>query len=650
MRDAAVLGSGLRDAAAFRSGGVRLSPPPSKPLATAITRVDLRAAEAERGPAKAPLKWPLIRRLWGYTTPHARVRDPLFACVILRGVQVPMLAWLLSYVLSGPLARRDWEGLLWGTGAFAALLVFTALTMHVRMRLALELGEAVVQDLRRDIFNHLQRLGMGFYDRTKVGAVISRMTSDAEALRQGIQDVLFVSLVNAGHIVVAAAVMAWYDPPLFGFVLAMSPLIWLMNRHFGRRLGTAWREVQASMSRVTATIAESVSGIRVTQGFVRQERNAELFGELVRDHARYNLRAQRLAGVYVPMLELNSQFFLSALLLFGGWQVLHGGLLAGFSGVTLETTPAEQQLTYAALVVFVFQLPQFFFSIRLIAQQHNVALTAMAGAERVFDLLDTEPEAMDAPGAKAPETIRGEVVFEGVRFGYDPGRPVLHGIDFRAEPGQTIALVGHTGSGKSTVIKLISKFYLPTGGRLLIDGVEVRDFPTPALMAELGIVLQSNFLFTGTVMDNIRMGRPAATDAEVVAAAESLDCLDLLEQLPGGLHTQVGERGGTLSLGQRQLVCFCRALLADPAILILDEATSSVDSLTEARIQKALGVLLRGRTSFVVAHRLSTIRHADQVLVLDHGRIVERGRHEQLLELGSVYAGMYRRFVQAGEA
>ena len=404
------------------------------------------------------------------------------------------------------------------------------------------------------------------------------------------------------------------------------------------------------MSRVTATIAESVSGIRVTQGFVRQEKNAELFADLLRDHARYNLRAQRLAGVYIPMLELNSQFFLSLLLLLGGWQVLHGGLLAGLTAIEAANSAEQQAETYAALVVFVFQLPPFFQAIRLIAQQHNAALTAMAGAERVFDLLDTQPQAMDAPDAKAPTQIRGDVAFEEVVFGYDSDRPVLHGVSFRAEPGQTIALVGHTGSGKSTVIKLISKFYLPTGGRLTIDGVAIEDFPTKALMAELGIVLQSNFLFTGTVLDNIRIGRLEATDAEVFAAAESLDCLDLLEQLPEGLHTQVGERGGTLSLGQRQLVCFCRALLADPTILILDEATSSVDTLTEARIQKALGVLLKNRTSFVVAHRLSTIRHADLVIVLDHGRIIERGRHEQLLEASGVYAGMYRRFVRAGES
>ncbi len=256
---------------------------------------------------------------------------------------------------------------------------------------------------------------------------------------------------------------------------------------------------------------------------------------------------------------------------------------------------------------------------------------------------------LDEPDAVAPPAFRGEVVFDDVRFGYDPERPVLHGISFRAEPGQTIALVGHTGSGKSTVIKLISKFYLPTGGAVRIDGIATPKLRTDALMAELGIVLQSNFLFTGTVMDNIRMGRPEATDAEVTAAAERLDCLDLLEQLPSGLNTLVGERGGALSLGQRQLVCFCRAMLADPRVLILDEATSSVDGLTEARIQAALEVLLRGRTSFVVAHRLSTIRHADNVIVLDHGKIVESGHHEALLERGGVYAGMYRQFIRAGE-
>lgn len=613
-------------------------------LATALTRLDLAARREEAGAHRAPLQWPLVRRLWATTRPYAKLRNTLLVLTLVRGIQMPSIPWALSAIIAGPLAARDATGVFWGTCGFFALLVATAIVFHFRAKLGLTLGEVVLRDLRRDLFGHLQKLGMRYYDRTKVGSIISRMTSDAEALRQGIQDVVFVSLVHVAHMAIAALIMAWYDLALFGFVMAMSPLIWGINRFFGRRLGTAWREVQWSMSRVTATLAESVSGIRVTQGFVRQERNAELFHELVRDHSDHNLRASRLGGVYLPMLDFNSQFFLSVLLVLGGWQVLYGGL-PGFTG---EQSPAEQTATFAALVVFIFQLPPFFNALRVVAQQHNTALTAMAGAERVFALLDTEPEVLDAPDAIAPDTLRGEVVFDRVSFGYDPARPVLHAVSFVAHPGQTVALVGHTGSGKSTVIKLISKFYLPTGGEVRIDGIPTPRLRTDALMAELGIVLQSNFLFTGSVMDNIRMGQPQASDEEVIAAARALDCLDLLEQLPDGLHTAVGERGGALSLGQRQLVCFCRAMLADPRLLILDEATSSVDGLTEARIQKALEALLRGRTSFVVAHRLSTIRHADQVIVLDHGNIVERGRHNDLLREGGVYAGMYRQFLRAG--
>jgi ATP-binding cassette subfamily B protein len=305
-----------------------------------------------------------------------------------------------------------------------------------------------------------------------------------------------------------------------------------------------------------------------------------------------------------------------------------------------------------ALITFFF-LSNFFFSpIAVIGNQYNQALVAMAGAERVFRLIDTQPAWEDAPDAVALPKVAGQgarVEFRKISFGYDPARLVLHEVDFVAEPGQTVALVGHTGSGKTSIINLAAKFYLPTSGELFIDGREVRTITSDSLHRQLGMVPQQNFLFSGTVLANIRLARPEATEAEVRAAAQQLDCLDLLEALPQGLHTEVGERGAGLSVGQRQLVCFTRALLADPRLVILDEATSSIDALTEARLQKALVTLLRGRTSFVVAHRLSTIRHADLVLVLDQGRVIERGTHTTLLADGGHYAALYRQFVQVDE-
>ena len=622
-----------------------LAPNAAAPGGTRLTTVVREQAEAR----KAPLNWSVIRRLWRFTTPHRRMRNGLIVLVVVRGFQLPLLAWLIAAVINGPISDRDINGAAWGAGLFLALAVFIAVTLHYRMKWSMQLGEWVVEGMRDAIFRHLQRLPMAYYDRTPVGRILARMTSDVEAVKRGIQDVLFVTLVNMGHIVLGAAIMAWYDLPLFLVVLAMSPVILWINRYFGRRLGAAWRQVQESMSRVTATIAESVSGIRVTQGFTRQQVNAQLFRDLVLDHSTYNVNAARLAGNYIPLLELNSQFFLAGLLLLGGWQVLGRGFFP----------PGDPAVTYDALVIFVFQLPQFFMSIRLIAQQHNTALTAMAGGERVLEVLDTPLDDLEdddatasAGGADtgtASATRGARVAFRDVRFGYVPGQPVLRGITLTAEPGTTTALVGRTGSGKSTLIKLISKFYLPDSGALLVDGTPVRKLRTASLLARIGIVLQSNFLFTGTVTDNIRIGRPDATDAEVRDAAQRLDCLDLLEALPQGLDTPVGERGTALSLGQRQLVCFCRAMLADPDILILDEATSSVDTLTEARIQHALETLLTGRTSFVVAHRLSTIRHAHQVLVLEQGEIIERGTHHELLSLGGQYATLYRQFIQASE-
>lgn len=588
----------------------------------------------EKDAETLPLDWGLIRWLFVRARPHAGQRNALLVLVILRSIQLPCLAWGIGQIIDGPITSRSPSGLFWGVMAFLAFAAFTQFCFHFRIRLALELGEAVVYDLRRDVFHHLQQMRMRFFHKTKLGQIISRMTSDIEALRAAVQDVLFSGLVCIGQMSVAALVMLWYDPVMFGVLVCLVPALWAINRHFRRELSRAHRNVHESMSCVTASLAESVNGIQITQAFVRQDVNAERFHGLVMRHAGHNLRAARTAGLFLPVLELNSQIFIAVLLILGGYRVLN----------------PQIQIPVGDLIRFFFLANILFAPVQILGDLYNQLLTAMAGAERLSKLLDTRPDWCDPPDAIEMPLVRGHVQFENLSFGYDPQRHVLHDIHLTALPGQTIALVGHTGSGKSSLVQLLAKFYLATEGRLLIDGVDIRGISTDSLHRQLGIVLQSNFLFSGTVMDNIRLGKPGATDDEVIDAARRLDCADLLKALPHGLLTEVGECGRSLSLGQRQLVCFARAMLADPRILILDEATSSVDIITEARIQQALAKLLAGRTSFVVAHRLSTIRHADQVLVLDDGRIVERGPHDQLVAHRGIYADLYDQFTRANAA
>jgi len=586
--------------------------------------------DEERDVELRPLQFfRLMRRSFGYAWPHRRIIILLGFITLARSIQLPLLAHVLSSVINGPIANGNFRGVILGAGAFAALAAFIQVTFSYRVLYALELGELVVRDMRNAIFIHLQALTASFFNKMKVGRIISRMSSDLEAIRFGVQDVVFTTIVGGGQAIFAAILMFRADAVLFCLLLLLGPLIWALNQHFSRQLLAAQREAQESFSRVTATLAESVTGIRVTQGFVREETNAFLFRNLLEDHSRYSMGAARAAAVFLPLLEFNSQLFIGLLLLIGGWRVLH------------------HQTSLASIVEFFFQSNLFFDPIRNLSAQYTQAFTALVGAERVFRLLDTPPDWTDPASAQPIRHLRGQVQFREVSFGYTPERLILHDVSFDAAPGQTIALVGHTGSGKTSITNLITKAYLPTAGSLLIDGHDILQITTPSLRKHLGVVQQANFLFEGSVLDNIRFSRPEATLGEVIDCARKLDCLDLFETLPDGWNTQVGEAGNALSLGQRQLVCFARALLADPRIFILDEATSSIDAITESRLQKSLALLLRGRTSFVIAHRLSTIRQADMILVLHDGRIVERGTHADLLAMNGAYHDLYTQFVRA---
>jgi ATP-binding cassette subfamily B protein len=446
---------------------------------------------------------------------------------------------------------------------------------------------------------------MSFFSHTPLGRLVARITSDIDVVRVGVQDVAFVSTVQAGQALISAALMIYYDWGLFLVVVIMVPGVWGLVRRLRGRLSQAYRDQQESFARVTATLAESVNGIREIQAFARQPQSAADFAELIHDHARFNLGAARHGSLIQPLLEWNGQLFLSLVLVIGGYQALAGGV------------------PLAALIAFLFLANGLFNAVPNLGNQYNQALTAMAGAERVFALLDTRPEWQDDAGATPIARIAGRIELRGVDFAYEPGRPVLQGVSLAIEAGEQVALVGPTGSGKSTLAGLVAKLHLATAGSVSIDGRDVRGITGPSLRKQLACVTQENFLFAGTVLDNLRVGRPGATEDEVRAAARALDVLDVFDTLPAGLATEVGEGGARLSLGQRQLVCFARAMLADPRILILDEATSSIDVVTETRIQTALRRLLAGRTSLVIAHRASTIRHADKIVTLDHGRIVE---------------------------
>jgi ATP-binding cassette subfamily B multidrug efflux pump len=493
-------------------------------------------------------------------------------------------------------------------------------------------GNKVLYTLRMQIFERVQALSLRFFDQHEAGDLMSRLTNDvdtiAQVLNAGLVQTLSSSLIVVG--IVAAMISLNWRLALATFIIL--PIMFASSIFFSRRARRAFRMTRKTIGSVSADLEENISGVRVAQAFAREGQNLERFDELNRANRDANVSAQGIVAAFSPTLDVLSTIGLAIVVGYGGY-------------LALRVPPL---ITVGVIVSFLVYVRRFFQPIQQLAQLYAQLQSAVAGAERIFELIDTVPDLVDAPDATAIPTINGRVEFDGVSFYYKEEEPVLRGVNLVAEPGQTVALVGPTGAGKSTLVNLIGRFYDTVEGVVQVDGHDVRQVTRASLRAQMGIVLQDTFLFSGTIMDNIRYGRLDATDEEVIEAANLANAHSFINRLPDGYQTELSEQGRNLSQGQRQLLSIARAILADPRLLILDEATSSVDTRTELLIQQALGRLLQGRTSFVIAHRLSTIRNADQLLVLQNGEIVERAittqeksAHEQLLDLGGEYFKLY---------
>jgi ABC-type multidrug transport system fused ATPase/permease subunit len=571
-----------------------------------------------------------LQRIWEFVRPYRRtvlavcLIELLFVAATISGPH------LIRAVIDRAIPTRDAGLALLLAGILLGLYALRWLLDFLEVRLNVRAGQRILNDIRKRVFRHVQFLSMRYFDKTKAGRIISRADRDVDAMEHTLVHGPIILVNGTFLLILSAASMLYYSWKLAAMVAAVLPALIVSSEIFRRRGFVAYRKVRESLTILTSNLAETISGVRVIQAFARQRHNLVHFGGLARRHADIVVKVAIIWNVYSPFVRLLNVLAATAILLYGGHLVLSGETEVG------------------VLAAFILYLGMFFGPIFEFSALFNEVLHGSSAAERIFALLDEMPEVRDRTGASDLPALRGEVRFERVSFRYDSqsGPWILRDLDFAVKPGEMIAFVGPTGAGKSSIINLLARFYEPQEGRILVDGNDLQGHTLRSLHQQMGVVLQENFLFTGTVLENLRYGRPEASDQEVMDLARAVGAHQAISRLSNGYQTPVGERGASLSQGERQLICFARALIADPRILILDEATSSVDTATEEVLQRALLRLVQDRTSFIVAHRLSTVRHAHRIFVVEAGRIVESGSHEQLLGRGGRYAAMFREYVR----